>query len=100
MGPFRLDDVRPRRMSALQNHFAARGAPCLGSPFNANHVREALLSIAFVQGLFEIHGYDSGSNDVRGFSPLQVPMPIGYPISRGGPGNQAPPPRRSAPLPG
>ena len=31
-------------MTALQNHFAARGAPCFGSPFDARDVREATLA--------------------------------------------------------
>src|SRR5690242_8702809 len=31
-------------MSTLQNHFAPRVSPCLGSPFDARHVREATLA--------------------------------------------------------
>src|SRR5262249_29991736 len=44
MRPLRLDDARLRRMSALSNQFAPRGAPSLGSPFDASHVRDATLA--------------------------------------------------------
>src|SRR5215813_10415142 len=44
MGPIRFDDARLRRTSALPNQFAARGAPGLGSSFNASHVRDPTLA--------------------------------------------------------
>src|SRR4029077_9065854 len=44
MGPFRLNDARLRRTSALRNQLAPRGPPCFGSPLDARYVREATLA--------------------------------------------------------